>query len=146
MSARHPAASDEEIRAALRETRVVAMVGASPDPARPSHGVMRFLQRHGYRVVPVNPRATEAINGEPVRARLADVPGPIDMVDIFRRADRAGEAVDEAIALKDAKGIRFVWMQLGVIDRAAASRAGQAGLTVVMDRCPAIEYPRLMAG
>jgi predicted CoA-binding protein len=131
---------DDLIRDALNASRVVAMVGASPRPDRPSFGVMRFLQSKGHRVYPVNPVcAGETIHGETVLADLADVPEPVDMVDIFRRSDQAGEAVDAAIRI----GAKVVWMQLGVIDDAAAKRAAAAGLIAIMDRCPAIEYRRL---
>ena len=131
---------DETIRDALRRARTIAVVGASKRPARPSYGVMRFLQDRGHRVIPVNPGyAGETIHGEPVYARLADVPDAVDMVDIFRRSAAAGAVVDAAIA----KGASIVWMQLGVVDEAAAARARAAGLTVIMDRCPAIEYRRL---
>jgi predicted CoA-binding protein len=140
----HDDYSDAYLRDILATTRTIAVVGASPRPNRPSHGVMRFLQRHGYRVIPVNPFAAgQDILGERVHARLADIPkdqiGPVDMVDIFRRSAMAGEAVDEAIAI----GAKFVWMQLDVRDNAAAARAEARGLKVVMDRCPAIEIPRL---
>ena len=132
--------SDAYLTGILTGARVIAVVGASPRPHRPSHGVMRFLQRQGYRVIPVNPNACDGdILGERCYARLADVPEKIDMVDIFRRSEFAGEAVDEAIAA----GAKTVWMQLGVVDRAAAARAEEAGLKVVMNRCPAIEIPRL---
>jgi predicted CoA-binding protein len=115
------------------------VVGWSPKPDRPSHGVAAFLKRRGYRVIPVNPgQAGQAALGEPVVATLAEA-GPVDMVDIFRRSEEAGAVVDEAIAV----GAKVVWMQLGVIDEAAADRARAAGLRVVMDRCPAIEIPRL---
>ena len=101
---------------------------------------MAYLQRHGYRTIPVNPNAAGgAIHGETVYARLADVPEPIDMVDVFRRTEMAGEAVDQAIAA----GAKVVWMQLGVRDDDAAARAEAHGLKVVMNRCPAIEIPRL---
>jgi len=135
---------DAFLRDILTSVRTIAVVGASPRPTRPSHGVMRYLQRHGYRAVPVNPFAAGAmILGERCYARLADIPvdvvGPVDMVDIFRRSQAAGGVVDEAIAI----GIGAVWMQLGVRDDAAAARAETAGLKVVMDRCPAIEIPRL---
>ena len=116
------------------------MVGASDRPDRPSHGVMRFLQQHGYRVIPVNPQiAGQDLHGEKVVATLADVEEPIDIVDIFRRPQAAGEAVDEAIAV----GAKAVWLQLGVINEEAAQRAEAAGLQVVMDRCPKIEIARL---
>lgn len=132
--------SDEYLRRVLTETRVIAMVGASPRPHRPSHGVMRFLQARGYRVIPVNPFvAGGEILGERCVSSLAEIAEPIDMVDIFRRADVAGGTVDQAIAA----GAKFVWMQLGVVDAAAAARAEAAGIAVVMDRCPAIEIPRL---
>ena len=133
---------DELIRRVLASSRVVAMVGASPRPGRPSHGVMCVLQQKGHKVYPVNPTCAGAtIHGETVLAGLAEVPEPIDMVDIFRRSDRAGAAVDDAIAAR----AKTVWMQLDVVDEEAASRAEAAGLTVIMDRCPVIEYRRLGA-
>ena len=136
----HDAYPDAYLREILESARTVAVVGASPRPGRPSHGVMRFLQRHGYRAIPVNPFAAgEEILGERVYARLADISETIDMVDIFRRSEAAGAAVDEAIAI----GAKAVWMQLDVRDDAAARRAEANGLKVVMDRCPAIEIPRL---
>lgn len=135
-----PLTTDAEIKALLEEVRTVALVGASDRPHRPSNGVMRSLQQHGYRVIPVNPQITgEHLHGEFVFRDLTQIGEPIDLVDIFRRSDAAGEAVDEAIAA----GAKAVWMQLGVVDEAAAARAEAAGLKVVMDRCPAIELPRL---
>jgi uncharacterized protein len=135
-----PLTRNEDIARLLRETRTIAMVGASDRPDRPSWGVMRFLQAHGYRVVPVNPQiAGSELMGERVAASLADIAEPIDMVDIFRRPQAAGEAVDEAIAA----GAKSVWLQIGVINEDAAARAEAAGLKVVMDRCPKIEIPRL---
>jgi predicted CoA-binding protein len=132
--------SDEFLRGILTSVRTIAVVGASPRPHRPSHGVMRYLQRRGYRVIPVNPFAAgDAILGEHCYPTLTEIPEPVDMVDIFRRSELAGAAVDEAIA----KGARAVWLQLGVIDAAAAARAEAHGIKVVMDRCPAIEIPRL---
>jgi predicted CoA-binding protein len=121
----------------LDRYRVFAMMGASPDPRRASHGVMGVLHRHGYTVIPVNPHATD-VRGVPSYPSLEAVPGPVDVVDIFRRSEAAGGHVDEAIAI----GAKAVWMQLGVIDEAAAERARAAGVEVVMDRCPAIELSR----
>jgi len=135
-----PLERDEDIRELLANTRTIAMVGASDRPDRPSNRVMKFLQGQGYRVIPVNPQITgEHIHGEYIWRELAQIGEPIDIVDIFRRPEAAGDAVDDAIAV----GAKAVWMQLGVINEAAAARAEAAGLTVVMDRCPAIEIPRL---
>lgn len=135
-----PLTDPAAIKALLEETRTIAMIGASDRPDRASYRVMAMLQGHGYRVIPVNPQITgEHVHGEYVFRDLSQIGEPIDMVDIFRRSDAAGAAVDEAIA----SGARSVWMQLGVIDAAAAARAEAAGLNVVMDRCPAIEIPRL---
>ena len=131
---------DAYLRAILTSARTIAIVGASPRRERPSHRVMAYLQRHGYRAIPVNPNATgETIHGETCYAALADIPEPIDMVDIFRRSELAGAVVDDAIAI----GAKSIWMQLGVRDAAAGARAETAGLAVVMNRCPAIEIPRL---
>ena len=135
-----PLTTDADIRDLLANARTIALVGASDRPGRPSYGVMAFLQRHGYRVIPVNPQITgEHVHGEFVFRDLAQLGMPIDIVDIFRRSDAAGAVVDEAIAV----GAKAVWMQLGVVDHAAAARAEAAGLKVVMDRCPAIDIPRL---
>lgn len=135
---------DEAIRRILRETRTIAMVGASPKWVRPSNFVMKYLQGKGYRVIPINPGvAGQEILGEVVRPDLADLDEPIEMVDIFRASDAAAAVVDEAIALKDRLGIRSVWMQLGVRHDDAARRAEAAGLQVIMDRCIKIEYGRL---
>ena len=135
-----PLTADADIKALLETARTIALVGASDRPDRPSYGVMATLQRHGYRVIPVNPQITgEHIHGEFVFRELAQIGEPIDIVDIFRRPQAAGEAVDEAIAV----GAKAVWMQLGVVNHEAAARAEAAGLTVVMDRCPAIDIPRL---
>ena len=135
-----PLTADADIAQLLAETRTIAVVGASDRPTRPSWGVMRTLQDWGYRVLPVNPQITgEHIHGEYVWRDLAQIGEPIDMVDIFRRPEAAGEAVDAAIAA----GAKSVWMQLGVVNEAAAARAEAAGLKVVMDRCPAIDLPRL---
>lgn len=132
----------ETIRALLTRTRTWAVVGCSPDPRRDSHRVARLLQRHGFRVIPVNP-AVDALLGERCYPSVLDIPPAegVQVVDIFRRADQAGRHVDEAIAI----GARGVWLQLGVVDESAAQRALGAGLQVVMDRCPAIELPRLAA-
>ena len=130
---------DAEIVRLLRATRHIAVVGASNRPERPSYGVMAFLLQRGWAVTPVNPNLSgQSLWGQTVVATLAEA-GSFDMVDVFRASAQAGEVVDEAIRL----GARSVWLQLGVIDHAAAERARQAGLTVVMDRCPAIEAPRL---
>jgi uncharacterized protein len=131
--------SDTTIRAILTETRRIAVVGASDKPWRPSHGVLQFLLRRGYDVIPVNPViAGRTIHGRGVVSHLTEAV-PLEMVDIFRASDKAGAAVDDAIR----GGARIVWMQLGVIDQTAAARARAAGLTVVMDRCPVIEVRRL---
>ena len=130
---------DDAARKILETYRTWAVVGCSPDEWRPSHRVARRLRGWGYRVIPVNPHA-DTIFGEPVHPDLASVPEPVEVVDIFRRSTDAGAHVDEAIAV----GARAVWMQLGVVDEEAAERARAAGLDVVMDRCPAIEYPRLL--
>ena len=135
-----PLTRDEDIKALLESARTVAMVGASDRPDRPSYRVMRFLQDHGYRVIPVNPQITgEHVHGEFVWHDLGQLGDPIDIVDVFRRSESAGEAVDQAIAV----GAKAVWMQLGVVNHEAAARAEAAGLQVVMDRCPAIDIPRL---
>lgn len=135
-----PLTAPQDIKALLEGVRTIALVGASDRPDRPSYRVMRFLQDHGYRVIPVNPQITgEHVHGEYVWRELAQIGEPIDMVDIFRRPEAAGEAVDEAIAI----GAKAVWMQLGVVNADAAARAEAAGLQVVMDRCPAIDIPRL---
>ena len=135
-----PLTDAQDIADLLNETRTIALVGISDRPDRPSYGVMKTLQDHGYRVLPVNPQiAGEHVHGEFVWASLSDIGVPIDMVDIFRRSEAAGDAVDDAIAA----GAKAVWMQLAVINEAAAARAEAAGLKVVMGRCPAIEIRRL---
>lgn len=130
------------IREVLTGTRTWAVVGCSPDPWRDSHRIARLLQAHGYRVIPVNPMADELL-GERCYQSVTAIPAEagVEVVDIFRRADQAGRHVDEAIAV----GARAVWLQLGVVDQAAAQRALEAGLQVVMNRCPAIELPHIAA-
>jgi predicted CoA-binding protein len=135
-----PLTRDEDIAKLLAETRTIALVGASDRPDRPSNRVMRMLQGHGYRVFPVNPQITgEHVHGEYVWRELGQIGEAIDLVDIFRRSELAGDAIDAAIAV----GARAVWTQLGVYDDAAIARAEAAGLQAVVDRCPAIEIPRL---
>ena len=135
-----PLTRDEDIAELLQNARTIALVGASDRPERASNGVMKFLQDQGYRVYPVNPRITgEHVHGEYVWRELAQIGEAIDIVDIFRNLAAAGAAVDQAIAV----GAKAVWMQLGVIDEAAAKRAEAAGLKVVMDHCPKIEFARL---
>lgn len=139
----HDHYEDGYIAGILGETRTIALLGASPNAARPSNSVMRFLLSAGYRVFPVNPgQAGKEIHGQTVYATLADIPETIDMVDVFRAAEYLDEVVDEAIALPARP--KVIWGQLSVRDDAAAAKAEAAGIRVVMDRCPAIEYPRLM--
>lgn len=131
---------DDTIRRVLTTHRTWAVVGCSPNPARDSHRIAALLQRQGLKVIPVNAAAAgETILGERAVASLHDIEEPVDVVDVFRRSELAGAHVDEAIAI----GAKAVWLQLDVIDEAAAQRARDAGLDVVMDRCPAIELPRL---
>lgn len=145
MTVADPFADPETIRQVLRETRTWAVVGCSSNPMRPSNDVSRTLMRHGYRMIPVNPRETE-VHGQKAYADLSAAQAdavaagqPIDVVDIFRHSALAGVHVDEAIEIE----AKAVWLQLGVVDEAAAERARQAGLWVVMDRCPAIELRRV---
>ena len=127
----------------LRQTKTIALVGASPNPERPSHRVMAFLLRKGYRVIPVNPgQAGKDIQGQTVVASLADIDEPVDMIDVFRAADALPALVDEVLAMKTPP--KAFWGQLSVRHDAAAEKAEAAGIKVVMDRCPAIEYPRLI--
>lgn len=133
---------DQDIPDILGRTRVIALVGWSPNPLRPSHRVAQFLHAHGYRVIPVNPgQAGLQVLGETVRASLSEIPEPVDMVDIFRRSEFVLPVVQEAIAALPA--LRTIWMQLGVENAEAAALAEARGLRVVQDRCPAIEIPRL---
>ncbi len=136
----HEDYDDNYIRDVLRDAKIVAMVGASANWNRPSFFAMKYMQQKGFRVIPVNPGvAGQEILGETVAANLAEIEEPIDMVDIFRNSEAAGAITDEAIAA----GAKIVWMQLGVRNDEAAKRAEDAGLRVVMNRCPKIEYARL---
>jgi predicted CoA-binding protein len=136
----HDQYDDAYLKGVLDSAKTIAMVGASPNWNRPSYFVMKYLQVKGYKVYPVNPRAAgEVILDEPVYASLADLPVTVDMVDIFRASEAAGAIADEAVA----HGAKSVWMQLTVRNDAAAARAEAAGLQVVMNRCPKIEYARL---
>ena len=140
----HSRYDDTYLRDILDTVRTIAVVGASPKADRASHRVMAYLQGRGYRTVPVNPgQAGQTILGETVYATLADIPDAVDMVDVFRKSDAAGGVVDEALALSPLPAA--IWRQLDVIDAAAAARAEAAGIKVVMNRCPAIEIPRLAA-
>lgn len=132
--------TDPEIKSLLENTKTIALVGASPKPERPSNRVMKFLLDQGFDVIPVNPgQAGSTIHGQMVVAQLSDIQTPVDMVDIFRNSNDAAGVVDDAIAI----GAKSVWMQLGVINPDAFAKARQNGLIAVMDRCPAIELPRL---
>ena len=131
---------DWQIRRILRDVNTVAMVGASTNWNRPSYFAMKYMQDKGYRVIPVNPRAAgETLLGEEVVASLKDITVPIDMVDIFQRSERVPPVVDEAIEV----GMKVIWMQLTVRHDEAAKKAEDAGITVIMDRCPKIEFARL---
>lgn len=136
MSFRNP--GDETIREILQRPRTIAVVGCSPDPTRDSHRIARLLRDRGHRIIPVNP-GHEEILGVRCHPDLRSLPEAVDMVDVFRRPEHVAAIADDSIAI----GARFLWLQLGVVDPAAALRAQAAGLTVVMDRCPAIEYRRL---
>ena len=131
---------EDDVRWALTETSTWAVVGCSPDPGRDSHRIAALLQRRGFRVIPVNPAADEIL-GERCFASVREIGEPVDVVDVFRRSSEAGAHVDEAIEI----GARGVWLQLGVIDEKAVARARAAGMRAVMDRCPAIELPKLDA-
>ena len=133
---------DSDIRDILENTRVIALVGASNNPERPSNYVGAFLQQHGYRVIPVNPGLTgQEINGETVYAKLADIAEKIDMIDVFRAAENVPGIVEEALALKNRPAT--IWLQLGIVHEDAAKTAKAAGIVMVQDRCPRIEMPRL---
>ena len=133
--------ADDVVERILSSARTVAVVGLSPDPHRPSHGVARYLQRAGYRVIPVNPNVDEVL-GERAYPSLRDVPDRIDLVDVFRRSAYVGPVVDDAIALR----VPALWLQDGVIDEAAAERAREAGLDVVMDDCMMRRHAQLRRG
>ena len=136
---RHDQYPDSYIANILASTRVIALVGASPKPNRDSYEVMQFMQRRGYRVIPVNPQAAgEIILGETCVSALADIAEPVDMVDVFRKSEAVPEIVEEAIAI----GAKTIWLQLGVVHAEAARRAEASGMMVVMDRCPKIEILR----
>ncbi len=138
----HPMTYEEQqtIEKILRTARTIATVGLSDDPQKPNHFVPAYLQAQGYRIIPVNPRLETAL-GEKAYASVADVPEPIDVVQIFRRSDQVGPIVDEAIAA----GARAVWMQIGVINEEAAARARAAGLDVVMNQCMKVQHMRWSA-
>ncbi|WP_439543002.1 CoA-binding protein [Hyphomicrobium sp.] len=137
--------TDDDIAEILRTQRTFAMIGASNNPNRPSFGVMAYMQAKGFRIIPVNPTLENGeILGERIYPDLAALAGPIDVVDIFRRPDAVPEVVRAAIAEKDRLSIKTIWMQIGVIHAGAAEEARAAGLAVVMNRCPKIEYARLL--
>lgn len=134
--------SDDDVRAILSSVKTIAMVGASPNPARPSNRVLRFLLSQGYTVHPVNPgHAGAQIHGATVYGKLADVPSPVDMVDVFRNSSFVAGVVDDALALSPKP--KVIWTQLDIVDEKAAAKAEASGVKMVMDRCPAIEIPRL---
>lgn len=141
----HDRYEDGYIANILNTVKTIALVGASPDPARPSNSVMRYLQQHGYRVIPVNPgQAGKTINGAEVVGRLSEISEPVDMIDVFRASEYLPKVVEEALAMAHRPAV--IWTQLGVRDDAAAAMAEAEGVQVVMNRCPAIEIPRLLGG
>jgi predicted CoA-binding protein len=140
----YPNYPDALIARILRSVKTIAMVGASPNEVRPSYFAMKYLLDKGFKLIPINPgQAGKQILGQTVYARISDVPAPVDMIDVFRNSEAAGPIMDEAIANKDRLGLKVVWMQLGVINEDAAKRGEAAGLAVIMNRCPKIEYGRL---
>ncbi len=138
---RHMPSPDVDLRRILTECHTIAVVGLSADASRPSHGVARYLQQHGYRIVPVNPRY-EAVLGERCYAQLADIPHPVDMVDVFRRMEDVLPIAQQAVAI----GAKCLWQQLGVMNLEADRLARTAGLVSIMDRCVEIEHMRLLGG
>ncbi|MEQ9917620.1 CoA-binding protein [Pectobacterium aroidearum] len=135
--------NDSDIESVLKTVKTIALVGASDNPSRPSYGVMAYLLEQGYDVIPVSPKlAGQTLLGQKAYANLADIPKPVDMVDVFRQPEAAYEIAKEAIAI----GASVLWLQIGVINEQAAILAHDAGLKVVMDRCPKIEIPRLGLG
>src|SRR5512146_302921 len=140
----YPNYPDALIARILRSVKTIAMVGASPNEMRPSFFAMKYLLEKGFKVIPVNPGvAGKEILSQKAYKSIADLPAPVDMIDIFRNSEAAGPITDEAIANKDRLGLKVLWMQLGVINEEAKNRAEAAGLTVIMNRCPKIEYGRL---
>ncbi len=136
-------AEDDLMRRVLRSSRTVAVVGLSADSSRPSHFVARYMQQHGYRIIPVNPRhAGQTLLGEPVLAQLQDITVPVDLVNVFRRTEDVGPIAEAAVAI----GAKCLWQQVGIANREAAARAQAAGLDVVMDRCLKVEHARLLGG
>jgi len=134
-----PSNQPDQMRAILERVRTIALVGASEKTNRPSHEVMEFMQQHGYRMIPVNPRLEgQKVLGETVYGDIASIPEPVDMVELFLAPERTDAVIDQAIELK----VPVLWLQIGVINEAGAARAEAAGLTVVMDRCPKQEIPR----
>jgi uncharacterized protein len=130
--------SDEDRRALLKRVKTIAVVGLSPNPARPSHGVARAMQHFGYSIIPIHPTATEVLGAKAYR-RLSEVPVPIDLVDVFRRAEFVGPIVDDCLAL----GLKVIWIQEGIVNETAAQRARRGGMTVIMDRCIYRDYRQL---
>jgi uncharacterized protein len=140
----HDTYDDDYIAGILKRARRIALVGASDNPGRPSYGVMQFLIANGHIVIPVNPtHAGQQILGQPVAASLADVDAPVHMIDVFRNSAAALDVTREAIAFKERLGIESIWMQIGVSNDTAAAEAEAAGISVVMNRCPKIEYAKL---
>ncbi len=133
--------TDPNLRELLQKIRTIAVVGISTDPAKPGHYVPQYMQQHGYRIVPVNPRYPEVL-GERCYPSLAAIPFPVDMVNVFRRAEDCPNVAEQAVAI----GSKAIWLQLGIVSEEAAAIANQGGLTVVMDRCLKVEHARLLPG